>query len=264
MNALSIYLFCITTLLLSGCAIPVAPFYDQPLPNDQIDQLKPGATQDDVIRLLGDPDTTRQDGRFWYYGGTRPSVLIIGPNDIGAFKDYRWIEVGFDDELRLLYVDPQESKTGCSRSGHCFRNWWVELKDKKILDSTVIMDSLENDKIAKMFNAPEGGCAIYIYYEPQGFLDLLGMDTSPSVDVNGSREIWMDGDTYMRFNVLTGPVGINYGRIIKKEWECQAGNVVYLVKKQFLKTKPSPDELQFVDASIGMKEISKRRLLLSP
>lgn len=30
------------SILLSGCIIPVAPFFDEPFPNDQLTQLKAG------------------------------------------------------------------------------------------------------------------------------------------------------------------------------------------------------------------------------
>ena len=139
-----------------------------------------------------------------------------------------------------------------------------ELGEKNEFDPSVITDSLEKDKIAKMFNKPEVGCAVYIYYEPQGFLNLLGMNHSPGVQVNGSRDIWMDGETYMLFNVLPGTVSLKYGKIFENNWQCQTGDIRFFVKKELLKTKPSSEGFQFVDASIGRKEISKRRLLLPP
>ena len=46
-------------MLLSGCAIPVALFYDEPLPKDRLTQIKAGANKGEVIQLFGEPHATR-------------------------------------------------------------------------------------------------------------------------------------------------------------------------------------------------------------
>ena len=128
---------------LSGCAIPVAPFYDEPLPKEQLTQLKAGASQDEVIHLLGEPNATRLNGKFWYYGATRPLVYLAGPNGGGPILDYNWTEVAFDDELRLQHADHYESKSGCARSGNCllWGDWdpvrlvLVEFPSQEAMDS---------------------------------------------------------------------------------------------------------------------------------
>lgn len=48
----------ILMVLLGGCAIPVAPFYDEPFPKDLQTKLNAGASQDEVVHLLGAPNAT--------------------------------------------------------------------------------------------------------------------------------------------------------------------------------------------------------------
>lgn len=158
----------ILMVLLGGCAIPVAPFYDEPFPKDLQTKLNAGASQDEVVHLLGAPNATRLNEKFWYYGATRPAVLLLVPNDGVSILDYNWIEVAFDDELRLQYAEHYESKSGCARSGNCLL-WgeWGLLNKHNMTNEAIFTSPPEQDTVAKMFSPPVNA-ELLIY--PQLFL----------------------------------------------------------------------------------------------
>jgi outer membrane protein assembly factor BamE (lipoprotein component of BamABCDE complex) len=252
-------------LLLGGCiVVPVAPFYDDPLPSKALTDLKAGASKEAVMTLIGVPHATRGGGRYWYYGATRPALLaglLVGQGAGGVIHDYKWIEVEFDDASKLLHVDHHESKTGCARSGNCVLSFGLD--PHKMSDSAIIAAAPQQDERAKQFQPPTGGCALYVYYDA-GF--LLQGPISVRVD-DASR--WLDQNTYTRFEMKPGEVqqvvtdlGHPKG---KASWHCMTGEISF-----FHLFSRWSDRLEFtghvepVDETSGKQEILKRRLLLAP
>lgn len=250
-------------LLLSGCAIPVAPFYDEPLPKEQLTQLKAGASQDEVVHLLGEPQATRLNGKFWYYGATRPLVYLAGPNGGGPILDYNWIEVTFDDELRLQHADHYESKSGCARSGNCLLWGEWDPVSYKMTDQAIFTSPPDQDTAAKKFDTPVNGCAIYVYCTSQTSFTAraLLLDEIIAIGVGDTKTSWLNIDTYIRAEVPPGTVEISANRYFKKLWYCETNDIGYFwVQDKF----SSPDHIEEVDAVTGKKEITSRRLLLAP
>lgn len=255
--------------LLNGCVVPVAPFYDEPLPKDGLAQLQAGASGDEVVALLGEPHITRVNGKFWYYGGTRPLVGVIGPNGSGAILDYNWIEVAFDDDSRLQYAEHYESKSGCARSGNCLL-WgaWGAPVSNVMTEEAIISSPPDNDKNAKMFKPPDNGCAIYVFFTSR--MALIGrallQDNAIAVGVGETKPSWLNIDTYIRVEVPPGFVEISAGPathllVSKKQWTCRTNDVAYFwVQGSFSGT----DRIEKVDADRGKMEVTRRRLLLPP
>lgn len=248
---------------LSGCAIPVAPFYDEPLPKEQLTQLKAGASQDEVVDLLGKPHAERADGKYWYYGGTRPLVYLAAPNGSGAILDYNWVEVAFDDELRLKYMEHYESKSGCARSGNCLLWGDWDPVSHKMTDKAIFTSSSEQDTDAKIFAPPVNGCAIYVYCTSQTSFTAraLLLDAVIAIGVGDTKTSWLNIDTYIRAEVPPGTVEISANQYYKKLWDCETNDVGYFwVQDKFY----SPNHIEEVDPVTGKKEMAKRRLLLPP
>lgn len=251
------------SMLLSGCAIPVAPFYAEPLPKDRLKQIKAGANKDEVIQLVGEPHATRLDGKFWYYGGTRPLVVLGGPNGSGSILDYNWIEVAFDDELRFQYMEHYESKSGCARSNNCLLWGEWDPVSKVMTDKAIFASPPDHDAAAKMFSPPVSGCAIYVFYSSRtSFIARsLLLDDVIAVSVRGSKPSWLNIDTYLRVEVPLGAVEISSGPMSKKQWNCETNDVSFFGVQGIFS---GPDRIEKVDAAIGKEEIMRRRLLLPP
>jgi outer membrane protein assembly factor BamE (lipoprotein component of BamABCDE complex) len=226
-----LFILVIISMLLSGCAIPVAPFYDEPLPKDRLTQIKAGANKDEVIQLFGEPHATRLDGKFWYYGGTRPLVFLGAPNASGAILDYNWIEVAFDDELRLQYIEHYESKSGCARSNNCLLWGEWDSVSKVMTDKAIFASPPDHDAAAKMFSPSVSGCAIYVFYTSRtSFIARsLLLDDVIAVSVRGSKPSWLNIDTYLRVEVPLGAVEISTGPMSKKQWNCETNDVSFFL-----------------------------------
>jgi outer membrane protein assembly factor BamE (lipoprotein component of BamABCDE complex) len=251
-------------LLLGGCiVVPVAPFYDEPLPSKTLTELEPGASKDAVMTLIGVPHAIRSGGRYWYYGATRPALLAgvpIGQGIGGVFQDYKWIEIEFDDASKLLHIERQESKSGCARSGNCVLSFGLD--PHKMSDSAIIVAAPQQDERAKQFQPPTDGCATYVYYDA-GF--LLQGPISVRVD-DASR--WLDQNTYTRFEVKPGDVQIvtdpahSEG---KASWHCMAGEISFFhLFSRWSDRLVFTGHVEPVDETSGKEEILKRRLLLAP
>jgi len=256
----------IVAILLSGCAIPVAPFYDEPYPADRLSLLKPGALQRDVIDLLGQPHASRSGGKYWYYGGTRPVVGLFLPNGGQTILDYNWVEIAFDDTLRLQHIEHYESKSGCARSGNCLL-WgaWLFL-EPVMSDLAVFTDTPDHDALAKHFSPPASGCAVYIFYASRmaGIARFLLQDETMAVSVGGNQPNWLNIDTYMRFEVAEGSVEIAAGRLAnllgpKLQWTCVNRDVSYFLVRGVLSDN---DQIIQIETAEGQAEVSRRQLLL--
>lgn len=253
----------VSVLLLCGCALPVAPFHDEPFPKDLQAKLNAGASQDEVIQLLGAPHATRLGGKVWYYGGTRPMVGLFGPNGNAAILDYNWVEVAFDNALRLQQVEHYESKSGCARSGNCLLWGEWDPVSKNMTDKAIFTSSPEHDQEAKMFSPPLNGCAIYVFCTSRtsSIARSLLLDDVIAISVDDIKTSWLNIDTYLRVEVPRGGVEISAGRLSKKQWHCGTNDVGYFwVQKPF----SGPNQIEVVNAVTGKKEIARRRLLLSP
>lgn len=253
----------ILMVLLGGCAIPVAPFYDEPFPKDLQTKLNAGASQDEVVHLLGAPNATRLNGKFWYYGATRPVVVVAVPNGGGTILDYNWIEVAFDDKLRLQYAEHYESKSGCARSGNCLL-WgeWGPVSEDNMTNQAIFTSPPEQDTAAKMFYPPVNGCAIYVFYASgTSFIArALLLDDVNAIGVGDTKTSWLNIDTYLRAEVPPGTVTIASGAS-RKQWNCATNDVGYFwVQEPF----SGPVQIEEVDAATGKMEIARRRLLLPP
>jgi hypothetical protein len=253
----------IISLLLSGCAIPVAPFYDEPFPKDLQTKLNAGASQDEVVHLLGAPNATRLNGKFWYYGGTRPLIGIFVPDGGGFILDHNWIEVAFDDELRLQYMEHYESKSGCARSKNCLLWGEWDPVSNDMTDQAIFTRPPDQDTAAKMFSPPINGCAIYVFCTSRtSFIArALLLDDVIAVRVQGSKPSWLNIDTYLRVEVPLGAVEIFTSPMSKKQWNCETNDVSFVWVQG---TFSGPDRIEKVDAATGKEEIMKRRLLLPP
>jgi hypothetical protein len=254
-------------LSLSGCiVIPVAPFYDDPLPKKTIQTLTTGVSKEAVSKLLGPPHAIREGGRFWYYGANRPALLAGTPLGYGAggvFEDYKWAEVEFDEASRLLRAEHQESKTGCASSGNCLLSRGSG--SRKMSESAIIATCPAQDDKAKQFLPPAGGCALYVYYDPR----TLEYRTPISVRIENATH-WINPETYTRFEVWPGDVQILFGiEAVLKDgytWHCDTDKVafIHLFGRWDREGTALPNFIESVDETIGKQAILKRRLLLAP
>jgi hypothetical protein len=248
-----------------GC-IPL--FFDEPFQKSDLDSLVPGLDQQSIKEILGEPQAIRAGGKLWFYGKTRPVVLIIIPETGVTTEDYNWIELAFDDADKLAFVDVQEGKTGCTQSGNCllWGAWtYAEQWESQIMTGRAIIAAPDKqDADAKRFLPNKDMCSIYIYFDSlhstisRGFLK----DDEALIQVTDYPAFFLNRDTYVRVesfpgNILIKVLGAETGYL------CEADKIDFLFIHQ-----PSLDfrdsHFNWVDQSEGQKSISKRRLLLAP
>lgn len=256
-----------TALLLGGCiAVPLTPFYDDPLPKEAVQALPVGASKETVSSALGTPHAIRERGRYWYYGASRPALLAgipIGRGVGGVFEDYTWVEVEFDGASRLLRAEHHESKAGCATSGNCLLS--MGSGSRRMSDSAIIAAHPAQDEQAKQLLPPATGCAVYVYYDPR----TLEFRTPISIRIDDATH-WISPETYTRFQVSPGEVQILFGieAVLKSgyTWHCETGKVgfLHLFGRWDREGTSLPNFIEAVDETIGKQAILKRRLLLAP
>ncbi len=255
----------LTSLVQFGC-IPL--FFDEPFQKSDLDSLVPGLDQQSIKEILGEPQAIRAGGKLWFYGKTRPVVLIIIPETGVTADDYNWIELTFDDADNLASFDVHEGKTGCTQSGNCLL-WgaWtdaVQWESQIMTDSAIIAAPDKQDSDAKRFLPKHDMCSIYIYFDSlhstiaRGFLK----DYEAQILVTDNPTFFLNRDSYLRVESLPGNISVKVGHA-ETGYVCEADKIGFLFIHQ-----PSLDfsDLYFnwVDQSTGHKAISKRRLLLAP
>lgn len=254
-------------LLLGGCiAIPLTPFYDDPLPKETVQALPVGVSKETVSSVLGPPHAIRNGGRYWYYGASRPALwggILVGRGVDVSFDDYKWVEVEFDGASRLLRAELHESRTGCASSGNCLLS--TGSGGRRMSDSAIIAARPALDEEAKQFLPPAAGCALYVYYDPR----TLEFRTPISVRIDDATR-WINPETYTRFEVSPGDVRTLFGveAVLRSEykWHCETGKVgfLHLFGRWDREGTTLPNFIESVHETIGKQVILKRRLLLAP
>lgn len=262
-------LFSIFILTITGCiAVPVNLFYDEPFQQEELNALVLGLDYEAVREILGEPHAVRDGGKFWFYGKTRPLIWLVGDGSDMTVEDYNWLELAFDESGKLLSLDFQEGKTGCSKNGNCLL--WGAWDNRTMTDRAIFAAPEMKDISAKRLLSAVESCALYTYFDSSevAVARFFLSDVTFKVQTNDMHPYFLNRDTYSYVEVSPGNVVIKalwFDKILEQvEMSCKSGTNYFLHIHQPGLLNRAKLSFAWENDDNGKKALSKKQLLLAP
>ncbi len=233
-------------LLLAAClVIPTAVFTENPYSKEKLRPLSaPGADRNLVRTKFGNPVSTRENKRFWFYTNSRSVVGIIGGTGGFDYTDDDWLVVEFGSTGKVVYFETADVGK-CSSKGICLEG--DDIHFSAAATYTSIPSAKENE------------CTVYLFLEKlpwplsAGFAEYL---------VDGKKIGVVNTGSFLSIPHASGKIRVSaYDMSISTECTARENLYIKAIKKRDWSWKTAED-LAPVSAMEGSAEIGKRRLSL--
>jgi hypothetical protein len=234
----------ISLVVLGGCvAVPLWVFTESAFKPDAIQKLKqPKTDKNAVLKLLGDPVSTKDQGRYWYYFNRRETWGVIGGTSSVVFEDYEWLAVEFDLSGYVVFVEKNvESK--CLTNGMCVNGSAPNKRDVE----------------AKRYVPKNDECAVYLFLESLPWPFHAGV---AKFSVGDKKLGSTSSKTYLFITHKAGSIDIG-AYDLKMATHCVGGQRLYIkANKKLDWSWETGDDLAPINLEDGVVEINQRQLAL--